>query len=188
MAYLSFERMKSLLEPLRLYDFEGGRIGSAELEAAACAIDDFESALEGLSRELSPSTAGEDGIAMYEDLLDLHPSGNLEARRRGVLAVLGARGTSIADVRRLLTACGIEVEVREALRDLTLEVSFPGVAGVPADFERIQAIIERMLPSHLEVEYIYKYITWRIFEQRFRTWNALEDSGCSWQELELIIE
>lgn len=188
MEYLSFERMKALLEPLRLYNFEGKGIGVAELEAAAHAIDDFEQALGRLARELSPVTAGEDGISMYEDLLDLHPSGDLEARRRGVTAVLGARGTSMAAVTRLLEACGIEVGVRETLADHTIEVFFPGVAGVPADFERIQAIIERMLPCHLAIEYIYNYITWRIFERRFRTWNALEHSGYSWQELELIFE
>lgn len=188
MAYKSFERMESLLEPLRLYNFEGSGIGASELYAAACAIDDFEGALEKLADELSPLTAGEDGISMYEDLLDLHPPGDLEARRNAVTALLGTRGTSLTDVRRLLTTCGIEVSVREATSPGKIEVSFPGVAGVPDEFDRIQAIIERMLPCHILVEYVYNYITWKIFERRFRTWSALESSGYSWQEIELIIE
>lgn len=190
MGYQSFERIKALLEPLRLYDFERSGIGVSELEAAAGAIDDFEDALGRLTLELDPKTAGEDGVAMYEELLDLHPPGDLEARRRGVLAVLGACGqVSIGSLRKLLTACGLEVGVRESsLAQQTIEISFPGVAGVPADFDRIQVIIERMLPCHLAVEYVYNYITWRIFERHFRTWNALEESGYSWQEIELIIE
>lgn len=190
MGYESFGRMRALLEPLRLYDFEREGIGVGELSAAASAIDGFEEALCRLALEISPVTAGEDGIAMYEDLLDLHPPGDIEARRRGVIALLGACGdVSIGSLRKLLGACGVEVSVRESSsEDQTIELSFPGVAGVPEDFDRIQTIIERMLPCHLVPKYIYNYITWRIFERRFRTWNALEESGFSWQEIELIIE
>lgn len=190
MGYSSFGRMRALLEPLRLYDFEREGISPAELRAAAAAIDGFEDALGKLMLELSPTTAGEDGISLYEDLLDLHPPGDLEARRRGVLALMSFDGRSNIDsLRSLLAACGLEVAVSESSSaDQVVEVAFPGVAGVPDDFDRVQSIIERMLPCHLEVQYIYNYITWKIFEKYFRKWSTLEDSGYSWQELELIIE
>lgn len=190
MGYSSYGRIRALLEPLRLYDFEREGISSAELQAAADAIDDFADALGRLSLELSPTTAGEDGISMYEDLLDLHPPGDLEARRRGVLALLSSDGkASAAALTKLLAACGIAVNVREVSVDnQTIEISFPGVAGVPADFDRIQAIIERMLPCHLAVNYAFSFITWRLFERYFPKWSDLENSGYSWQELELIIK
>ncbi len=186
----AFQRIQRLLEPLRLYSFKEGSISEAELTAASDAIDDFASQLDGMFRELSPYTAGEDGVSQLEDLLDLHPPGNLDTRRQAVINLMEAEGSaSIEGLRKMLAASGIEVGVREATAEAdVIEVFFPGTPGIPDNFNRIQKILDRLLPCHLEARYVYNYITWTIFEKRFRRWNDLDASGLSWNEIELIIE
>lgn len=186
----AYTRIQRLLEPLRLYSFREGGISEAEFRAAADAVDDFAGTLDGMFRDLSPYTAGEEGVAMLEDLLDLHPPGSLDTRRQAVINLLESEGSiGIEGLRKMLAACGIEVGVREATGEqFVIEVFFPGTPGVPENFPRIQKILERLLPCHLEAKYIYNYITWTIFEKRFPAWNVLDTSGLSWNAIELIIQ
>ena len=64
---------------------------------------------------------------------------------------------------------------------------FPEVPGVPAGFEEMRSIIEDILPCHLEITYVYWFITWAMMEARFSTWRALEARKLSWEELEKLV-
>ena len=68
-----------------------------------------------------------------------------------------------------------------------VEVSFPDVPGIPDGFEDMRKIIEDILPCHLEIRYVYWYVTWARMEEQFPRWNGLEGSGLSWEELEKMV-
>lgn len=65
---------------------------------------------------------------------------------------------------------------------------FPDVPGVPEGFEDLREIIEDILPCHLEIVYVYWYVTWALLERRFATWGALEATGFTWGEIEKLVK
>jgi hypothetical protein len=66
-------------------------------------------------------------------------------------------------------------------------VSFPGIGGIPEDFDRMQAIIETILPCHVWVEYRLSAITWDAFQSQFRDWDSLEGDKITWTDLEDMV-
>ena len=48
----------------------------------------------------------------------------------------------------------------------------------------MRAILEDILPCHLDIRYVYWYITWALMEERFATWGDIEKLGPTWEELE----
>ena len=69
-----------------------------------------------------------------------------------------------------------------------VSVSFPGVAGEPEGFSELKKIIEDILPAHLEIEYDFWFLTWAELERFFPCWQAIEDLGLTWEELETCVE
>lgn len=55
-----------------------------------------------------------------------------------------------------------------------VEVYFPDVPGIPDGFDEMKKILEDILPSHLEIQYKFWYITWALMEERFDTWGDIE--------------
>ena len=68
-----------------------------------------------------------------------------------------------------------------------VEVSFPGVAGVPENFEQIKRIVEDILPPHLDIQYFFWFLTWEGLERKFSCWQDIEDQNLSWKELEAMV-
>ena len=66
-------------------------------------------------------------------------------------------------------------------------VSFPEVGGIPADFDRMQAIIQAILPCHVWVEYALSAMTWGALESRFLDWDSLEGDKITWTDLEDMV-
>lgn len=183
-------RLRALFEPLRLYSFASGTLSAAELDAAGAAIDGFLAQLLLLEREASPLTAEGEGLALWEELLGHTPPQSVDARRRAVLVQLASDGsTSLAALADTLAICGLDVAIAEDADDReVIVVSFPGVAGIPEGFAAMRAVIEELLPCHLEPRYDFRYISWTLFERHFPTWQALESSGLDWHGIEHIIE
>lgn len=181
------EYLKSLLRPLRLYDLDDP-IGSAELNAMGSAMDELYTQLSEVERESILSTAQNWGLERYEDILPYHPvSGSLEERRAAIMAMLRIDGASftLPAIRDTIAACGIAVEVEESTAFQTVCISFPGVMGEPKDYEAIQSRIAQILPCHLAVEYLLKYLTWMDLENYKLTWRKIESTALTWDALEI---
>ena len=61
-----------------------------------------------------------------------------------------------------------------------VKVYFPEVAGIPEGFDGLRAIIEEILPSHVDVTYVFWYNTWAMAAERHPTWGHAQDAGLSW--------
>lgn len=42
-----------------------------------------------------------------------------------------------------------------------VRVTFPQVAGEPEDFARIRDIILEIMPCHLQVDFYFRFLTWK---------------------------
>ena len=174
------------LQPLRLYDLSTGT-GAEELKTVGAALDALAEALEETEAESCPLTAGERGLASYETLLPYAPvSETLAQRQQALAAMLRIDGRSFTKdaLNATLSGCGITASVEETDTPFTVQVSFPGTMGTPAEFPALQARIEAILPCHLAVEYLFRYLLWQELEANLPTWDALEAAAASWAALE----
>ena len=86
-----------------------------------------------------------------------------------------------------LKGCGLNAVASETETPGVVEVRFPDVPGIPDGFESMRAILKDILPCHLDIRYVYWYITWALMEERFATWGDIEKLGPTWEELEKMV-
>lgn len=181
--------LRELLRPLRIYGLEGTANGG-ELEAQGKALDGVEAAMEEVQREMLICTAEGRGLEAVEALLARKPvAASLERRRAALAALLRIGGDSftLTAINDNLKGCGLNAVASETETPGVVEVRFPDVPGIPDGFESMRAIMEDILPCHLDIRYVYWYITWALMEERFATWGDIEKLGPTWEELEKMV-
>lgn len=178
-----------LLAPLGIYDLNGGSVNGAELYALGQALDRTGQRLEVVEREAVTATAEDEGLRRRETLFTRRPAAvTAQERRDAIAALLQIDGDSLtpAAINHAIQGCGIRARALE-MDTGHLRVIFPGVGGVPAEFEQIREIILDILPCHLEVEFYFRYLTWVECERGGYTWAALEAAKHTWQSFQLAV-
>nr|WP_268842228.1 PBSX family phage terminase large subunit [Pseudoflavonifractor phocaeensis] len=182
------EYLKDLLRPLGVCDLNAP-FNAGELEGAGEALDGVEGALEELLRESSLATAESWGLERMARLFVRRPAAGTPRALGAALAALlriGGDSFTLEAINDTIAGCGIEASVEE-LGVGIVEVSFPGVAGVPENFEQIKRIVEDILPPHLDIQYFFWFLTWEGLERKFSCWQDIEDQKLSWKELEAMV-
>ena len=183
------QQLWDLLLPMGPYRRQGSYT-AGELEGEGRALDGVSAALDDLEREAMLDTAEGEGLEKLESLLARRPVAETAPARRAALAALlriGGDSFTLDAINDNLTGCGLNAQVSETEEPGVVEVRFPDVPGIPEGFEQMRKIIEEILPAHLQVNYVYWYITWRELETRFDTWEDVERGGHSWGELEKLV-
>lgn len=132
--------LRQLLAPLGVYDLGSGSINGAELYAIGLALDQTGWRLEAVERESITATAEDEGLSRREALFARRPAAvTLEERRDAIAALLQIDGDSLTPsaIDRAIQGCGIRAKALE-MDTGHLRVIFPGVGGVPAEFEQIK--------------------------------------------------
>lgn len=150
------QNLRDLLEPLGVYRWEGS-FQWGELQSEGAALDGVADALTELQREMNLTTAQGEGLDRMLELLGRERGeGDTPEALRGTIAALlriGGGAFTLAAMNDTLRGCGILAVVEETETKQVVEVSFPGVVGVPEDFLRLKERAEAILPCHLQVEY-----------------------------------
>ena len=100
---------------------------------------------------------------------------------------IGGDSFTLTAINDNLKGCGLNAVASETETPGVVEVRFPDVPGIPDGFESMRAILEDILPCHLDIRYVYWYITWALMEERFATWGDIEKLGPTWEELEKMV-
>ena len=180
-----------LLKPLGVYDLNHGTLNRAELTAYAKVLDQLFEKLEGICRESFLTIADGKGLELIRELLPYRPaSGSPEELRQALSALLRIGGDSFTlnAINDTLSGCGISAATAEGNSPGYVEVNFPGVKGVPPAFEELRAIVEEILPCHLEVTYLFWYNNWAVLGEMLPTFGDVEASGLSWYKLSVLKE
>ncbi len=175
-----------LLRPLGVYDFGAKSVNRGELGVYGKGLDAGYMQLEETLREMSLTTAEGYGLERVEELLPYRPvSDTVEDRRRALAALLRIGGDSftLSAINDTLSGCGINALASEGDQPGYVEVGFPDVAGIPANFEGLRGIIEEILPCHLEITYLFWYNSWGALAEKVSTWGEAEATGKTWYEL-----
>lgn len=181
--------LKTLLEPLGIYDLTEHSISGGELCALGAELDAADVRLERTERESLTATAEEEGLSRREALFARRSAAEtVEQRRAAITALLqiGADSLTPSAINLTLSGCGIRAKAVE-MGDGHLRVTFPETAGIPAEFDQIQPIILDILPCHLEVEFYFRYLTWAECEAAGMTWASVEVAGHTWASFELAV-
>ena len=184
------EYLKELLRPLGVYDLSDGTFNSQELESIGAELDSCLDELDTLCREMLVLSAQDEGLDEVSSLLSLRPVTTDVARRRAALAALlriSGDSFTLSAINDNLTGCGLNAKASETDQSGVVEVRFPEVPGIPDGFEEMSKIIEQIIPCHLQIEYVYWYITWAILESKFSTWAELEAANLTWEGLEKLV-
>ena len=173
----------SLLQPLGAYDLRPGAVNRGELAAYGAKLDGAAEKLDHTAREMNLATAEDFGLERVEALLPYRPVCETVRQRRAALAALlrinGDSFTTSA-INDTLRGCGLNARAEEADRPGYVKVYFPDVAGIPEGFDRLRLIIEDILPSHVDITYVFWYNTWGMVAQRHPTWGDAASTGLSW--------
>ena len=175
--------LAALLRPLGVYDLRAGTVNRGELGAYGKELDGMGQGLEDTAREMNLATAQSFGLERVEELLPYRPVCNTPAHRRSALAALlriGGDSFTPAAINDTLRGCGLNARAEEGEQPGYVKVYFPDVAGIPAGFQELRAIIEEILPSHVDVTYVFWYNTWAMAAQRHPTWGHAQAAGLSW--------
>ena len=175
--------LASLLRPLGVYDLREGTVNRGELEAYGVRLDHMAGELEDTAREMNLTTAEGFGLERVEELLPYRPVCATPGQRREALAALlriGGDSFTPAAINDTLRGCGLNARAEEGGQPGYVKVYFPEVAGIPEGFDGLRAIIEEILPSHVDVTYVFWYNTWAMAAERHPTWGHAQDAGLSW--------
>lgn len=186
MGYRDF--LAELLEPLGIYDLTSGA-GAAELELIGEKLDEIFSELAELEEEILPLTAGDYGLLSYESLFPYRTVfTSSEDRRRAVMALMRIRNGCFTPetIAATIAGCGVNAQVRESEKAMTVEVSFPDNWGIPEGIEALKERVESILPCHLAIEYVYLYSDWGRIMEAAGTWQQIEALCPTWKELEIL--
>lgn len=81
-----------------------------------------------------------------------------------------------------------EVDVIENNLQYTFTVKFIGARGIPPSLDDLKSAVEEIKPAHLDVVYLFTYLTWDELETYNKTWNEWDALNLTWNELELYRE
>lgn len=176
----------SLLRPLGVYDLRSGTINRGELAAYGASLDQTGVELDDTAREMNLTTARGFGLERVEALLPYRPvCTTVEQRRAALAALLRISGDSFTPeaINDTLKGCGLNARAEETDRPNYVKVYFPDVAGIPEGFDQLRVVIEEILPSHLDITYVFWYNTWGMVAKRHLTFGHAADTGLSWYGL-----
>lgn len=183
---LKFEDyLAALLQPLGVYDLRPGTINRGELSCYGAQLDSAGEKLDDTAREMNLTTAEGYGLERIEALLPYRPvCRTVEQRRAALAALLRISGDSftLEAINDTLRGCGLNVRAEETGRPGFVEIYFPEVAGIPEGFPQLRVIIEEILPSHLDVTYVFWYNTWCMAAERHSAFGDAA-AGLSWYGL-----
>lgn len=186
----SAERMRKLLSPLEVYRWEGS-FQWAELKSAGEALDACMAQLEEIQREMNLETAQGLGLQRIAALLAKSPAATTpQDMRRALAALLRIQDHSftLEAINDNLSGCGLVAQAVELEKADHIGVVFPEVPGIPKNFPEAKQIIEDILPCHLQIEYLFWYITWRELEEKLSSWKEIENRNLTWAELEAFVK
>lgn len=183
------EYLRALLAPLGVYRLDRDSLSGAELYALGRELDLAAHRLDEVEREGVTATAEGEGLRRREALFLRRPAAvTPEERRAAIAALLQIDGDSLTPeaIDRTIRGCGIRARAIE-LGGNRIRVVFPGVVGVPPEFEQIEKIVMDILPCHLGVEFYFRFLTWEECERAGYTWALVEEREYDWEGFQKAI-
>ena len=169
--------MTRMLQPLGVYDLHEDSFSGSEIGVIGAAMDQVAAErADHLTQALTP-TATDTGLKRWESLLPYHPAATIAARRQAIAALLGISwdGFTPTALASAVLGCGVNCTIEETGACAPLHIRFPGIYGRPQPWEKTRWILEQLLPAHLELVYLFRWITWKETHEKSLTWGQVSE-------------
>lgn len=130
--------------------------------------------------ELFLMLAKEQGLTLYEELLEIKRDlrFSFDERREVIVAKLRGAGTTTKKLVQKVSEAysNGEVEVIEESKGYLIKIKFVGTRGIPSNLEGLKRTLREIIPAHLEIKYLFTYLTWSefvVYNKTVDEWNAL---------------
>lgn len=128
------------------------------------------------------------GLKYWEEYLGIPVNQNKPVgyRRSVVKSKLRGAGTTTADLIETIAESyqNGDVDIIEDPRQKKVQVRFNGIYGIPPNMEDFNAALDRIIPAHLFIEYLYSYLTWEQLDATAMTWAELDEMQMTWEQFE----
>lgn len=131
----------------------------------------------------------EKSIERLEKIYDIQNTfkKSLEDRKEFIRAKKRDIGVVNIDfIKNLATAynCGdIDVEIFHNLYKISLK--FISIYGQPNNLKDFKKIIRIFIPAHMDIQYVYSYMTWGERDSYNLTWQEWDNLNLKWSEYEV---
>ena len=124
------------------------------------------------------------------DLIERSYAASLDERRSAVKSRLRGTGTVTKDL--LISVCaaytGGTVEIVEVPSEFRVQIVFTDITGVPSNMTTLQDVIREIMPAHLLIEYVYRYLRWNELDGYVWTWDTLDAKVYTWDAFSTAIQ
>lgn len=103
---------------------------------------------------------------------------NVKARLRGYGVVTANHIKSVAD-----GYYGGETEIIEKYSEYTIVIKFTSSYGIPTNLADLQAVLREIIPAHLAIEYVFKFVTYDVLKGTYATYNDVLATGFTYADL-----
>jgi hypothetical protein len=124
------------------------------------------------------------------DLIEKSYTLSLDERRSAVKSRLRGTGTVTKDLLKSVCASytGGTVDIIEMPAEFRVQIVFIDVAGVPSNVDALEAVVRDIMPAHLEIEYVYRYLRWTELDDYVWSWDTLDAKDYTWDEFSTAIQ
>ena len=183
----AYQNMKAALAPIRLYDPDAPHL-NAELRAYGDELDRIAGELDELLAERFLSTAGDRGLAAYEEMFGPARSElSLSERRRLLLLrlTLGGGDFTPGGIRKALDSYGLSYVIAEFPAYDRLNIT------AQTDYTKAQQNLIRqetgkIIPAHIEYQLVFNTLTWAQLDARNMTFAALDSDNLTWEQIDAL--
>ncbi|WP_337100930.1 putative phage tail protein [Paenibacillus sp. YIM B09110] len=129
------------------------------------------------------------GLARWERELGIKPSAGQPYDQRRSVIRSKLRGTGTVTARLIKSVAEAyangEVEVIEDNAVYKVSISFISTLGVPLNLADLEQAIRNVLPAHLVVKYVFRFLTWNEITFTSKPWDAWDALELTWNEMEV---
>lgn len=111
---------------------------------------------------------------------------NLKDRKEFLRAKMRGVGVVNADfVKSLASAynCG-DIDIKEIYKSYKIILKFISIYGRPSNLKKFKEIIRTFIPAHLDIEYVFSYMTWKERDNYNKQWSEWDNLNLNWEQYE----
>ena len=149
-------------------------------------FDLIESSIEDVNKQLSVDTATW-GLAIYEKELGIRTviEKPLDERRSVIKSKMRGHGSVGSELIKLVVDSYTNGDV-EVSFDGKININFTSLRGIPPNMQDVKNALENIKPAHLDVVYVYLFLTWERWDSFNYTWDEIDALNITWDELEVM--
>jgi hypothetical protein len=128
------------------------------------------------------------GLSAWEKMLGLSTNSSLsyEERRGNIKAKI--RSNSVVTKGRLIEIANSykqgTIEIVEKSATYEIEIKFVSSYGTPSNFSDFQNAIREIVPAHLGITYVLKYIKWSEVDTKANTFATVNTKNLTWAQID----